>query len=111
MSRHRCARYWNWRRDEINAVAVSAAPAKRRSEVRSGLSDCRQPSGCRMPLADECMARGIANRIRLGLDDPTAGSRATVIANQHFPNEKARQLDRILRQLRATQSAKTVNRG
>jgi hypothetical protein len=49
--------------------------------------------------ADECMARGIADRIGLGLDDPTAGSIATVIANEHFADEKTRQLDRVFRQL------------
>jgi hypothetical protein len=49
--------------------------------------------------ADECMARGIADRIGLGLDDPTAGSVATVIANEHFADEKTRQLDRVFRQL------------
>jgi len=57
------------------------------------------------------MARGIANRIRLGFDDTTAGSVATVIANEHFADEETRQLDRVLRQLRTTQSAKTANRG
>jgi hypothetical protein len=59
--------------------------------------------------ADECMARGIANWIRLGLDDPTAGSAATVIANDNFADQETRQLDRVLRQLRTTQSANTAN--
>jgi hypothetical protein len=49
--------------------------------------------------AGECVARGIADRIGLGLDDPTAGSVATVIANEHFADEKTRQLDRVFRQL------------
>lgn len=61
--------------------------------------------------ADERMACGIADRIRLGLDDPTAGSVATVIANEHFADEKTRELDRVLRQFRTTQPAKTGNRG
>ncbi len=49
--------------------------------------------------ADEGMARSIADRIGLSLDDPTAGSLATVITNEHFADQKARQLDRIFRQL------------
>jgi len=49
--------------------------------------------------ADECMACGIADRISLGLDDPTAGSVATVIANEHFADQKTRQIERVVRQL------------
>jgi predicted PhzF superfamily epimerase YddE/YHI9 len=53
--------------------------------------------------AGECVARGIADRIGLGLDDPTtgstAGSVAAAIANEHFADKKTRQFDRVFRQL------------
>src|SRR5262249_7560243 len=53
---------------------------------------------------DEGMARFVAHRIGLGFDDPAARPVATVIANEQLADEKPRQIDRVFRQLRTTQS-------